>query len=466
MKKFFLIIIILSIGLTACNEWLEIEEQDVLRPEDALVTAEDYEKLINSAYDVLRGAGGNFLGGRSQIFSDLLSHQISENGLSGDYLAIYRRSPNFFNGSIGDYYKEPYITIFRANVLLEEIESVEGLEQSDIDRLKGEAYFLRALSHMDVLLLFAHPSGYSDDNSHPGISLRTEATQDIELRASFQDSFNQIEEDFEQAITLLGNGNDRGFGFATEWAAKAFLSRLYFFSNQYDEAYELANEVLESGNFSFDSNLSFRFSQGQSDEGVFVMPSLSNADHRGSGLTSNYRFAEGQEPTLKVSMELYDEVSSNEDDQRNQWFFLANEGTEDEEVYISKYNGMEYFDMPLIHVTELKLIRAESAALLNQNLDVAIADINDIRERAYGSSDENLITTAGAVQIINAARRERTIEMVTEGNYLHDMKRIGVLEESENVTIDGAIWSCPGLLLEFPTLESVEGFEPNNPNGC
>ncbi len=466
MKKIiFYTLFIASFTFTACNDWLEIEEEDVLLPEEALNTAEDYERLINSAYDVLRGSNGRFLGGRSQLFSDLLAHEVSNKGLAGNKLEIYRRNPGFFNGEISEYYQEPYIAIFRANVLLEEIETVDGLSPDATDRLKGEAYFLRALCHFDVLKLFAQPYGYTDDNLHPGISLRTEASQDSELRATFLESFNQIESDFLEAVTLLADGNDRGFGFATANAAKAYLAQLYFQSNQYDKAFTLSNEVISSGDYGLDAELTSRFSQGLSNEGIFVMPSLNAADHRGAAFTNNYR-SDAVEPTIKIAPEIYELVAEREDDLRLNWFTVANEDTSDEEIYITKYNELVYFDVPLIHLTELKLIRAESAALTDQSLGTAIDDINDIRERAFGSTDRNLSENANATAIINAARLERRIELVTEGNYLHDVKRIGILENSSNLRLDGAIWSCPGLLLEFPTLETVEGFVGNNPNGC
>jgi len=467
MKKSIIYILsaVLAISTLSCDEQLELEEENVLLPEEALIDAEDYEQLLNSAYDVLRGSNGRFLGGQSQIFSDLLAREIDGAGLTGDYEEIYRRNTGFFNGSVSGYYQEPYITSFRANVLLAEIEGVSGISPTVIDRIKGEAFFLRGISHMDVLLKFAQPYGFTSDNSHPGISVKTEASQDVVLRSTFQEAYDQVETDLLQASQLLANGSDRGFGFATEYAAKAYLARLYFYSNQYEEAYEMANDVIENGDASLDADLMVRFSQGMSDEGVFVMPSLNNQDHRGVGFTNNYR-SDVNEPNLKIDQDVYELVASNPDDLRSAWFIVDGEDTPEEEVYITKYNGIDYFDMPLIHITELKLIRAESAALLNQNLTVAIQDINDIRERAYGSMDENLMPTATPSAIIEAARFERRIELVTEGAYLHDVKRIGVLEQSQNVTVGGATWNCNGLLLEFPALETVEGYEGNEPNGC
>lgn len=453
------------VAITSCDDLLELEEENVLRPEDALVTAEDYEELLNSSYDVLRGTDGRFLGGQSQIFSDLLAHEIDGEDLTGDYQEIYRRNTGFFNGSVSGYYQEPYIAIFRANVLLNEIEGVAGLTQQEIDRFRGEALFLRGMCHLDALLLFAQPFGFTADNSHPGITIKTEASQDAALRATFQQSYNQIESDLLEAANLLAGGNDRGFGFADEWAAKAFLARLYFYSNQYQSAFTMANDVVQNSDAEFDLDLGLRFSQGLSSEGVFVMPSLNNSDHRGAAFTNNYR-SDINEPNLKISEDVYSLVATDPDDMRNMWFTVANEGELDEEIYITKYNGLDFFNVPLIHITELKLIRAESAALTNQSLNVAIQDINDIRERAYGSMDENLATNATAENIIDAARLERRIELVTEGHYLHDVKRIGVLENSQSVTVGDAVWNCPGLLLEFPALEQVEGFTPNEPNGC
>jgi hypothetical protein len=112
----------------------------------------------------------------------------------------------------------------------------------------------------------------------------------------------------------------------------------------------------------------------------------------------------------------------------------------------------------------MKLIRAESAAELGQNSAQAIQDINEIRERAYGSVVANLTPSATFDDIIEAARLERRLEFPVNGQRLHDLKRIG--SQGEDVTVRGVPYDCPGMILQFPATEGTDNFQLNQSGGC
>ena len=48
--------------------------------------------------------------------------------------------------------------------------------------MTAEARFIRALCHLDLVRLFAHPYGYTVDNSHPGIIIKTTTNPDPKPR--------------------------------------------------------------------------------------------------------------------------------------------------------------------------------------------------------------------------------------------------------------------------------------------
>jgi hypothetical protein len=122
------------------------------------------------------------------------------------------------------------------------------------------------------------------------------------------------------------------------------------------------------------------------------------------------------------------------------------------------------YNIPLFTITQMKLIRAESAAELGQNSTQAIQDINDIRERAYGSVQENLTASATFDDIIEAARLERRLEFPVNGQRLHDLKRIG--SQGEDVIVRGVPYDCPGMILQFPATEGTDNFPLNQSGGC
>ena len=44
-----------------------------------------------------------------------------------DYLEVYNRNTIFFNGSMGRYYKQPYVTVYRSNYLLENVDLISEI---------------------------------------------------------------------------------------------------------------------------------------------------------------------------------------------------------------------------------------------------------------------------------------------------------------------------------------------------
>jgi hypothetical protein len=69
--------------------------------------------------------------------------------------------------------------------------------------------------------------------------------------------------------------------------------------------------------------------------------------------------------------------------------------------------------------------------------------------------------------VIAAARTERELEMVGEGNRLNEIKRIGA-RSGVNVDRRGSVWNCNGFILQFPKSEqdAFSSFQMNPEGGC
>ena len=119
----------------------------------------------------------------------------------------------------------------------------------------------------------------------------------------------------------------------------------------------------------------------------------------------------------------------------------------------------------MLHLTGLMLIRAEALARDGQSIDAAIANINAIRERSFGTGINLLPSDATAAVVIEAARLELRKETLCEGTWIDHVKRLGTL--GEPMTVRGASWDCPGMALQFPNGEtSAAGFILNPEGGC
>lgn len=458
MKKRLIIIgsFLSIIGFSSCDRLLEVTPPNETLAEDALKTPEDLQKMLNSCYDVL----ANSLNGRTQIFNELLGDNLNAPRNNDDFREIYNRSSNFFNNTVGSLYADYYIAVFRVNVMLAAFDQIPALSDAEENRMRAEGYFVRALSYFELVKLWAQPYGYSSGNGHPGIVIRSEATQNPLPRNTVEQVYNQIISDLEFAANNLPDNNGN---YADKVAARALLAKVYFQMNRFDKVIENVDIVVNSGRFSLSDSLNRFNNTATQSEYIFTFISTSNNDNRARTFVDNYRSDNNATPQLTVTQEFYDLVNSSASDQRARFFTINNPGTENEAYVTTKFN-QDFFSIPYLHLTDLLLMRAEAYGELNINLDQAKTDLNDIMERAYGPGVKVLDASANGPVIIQTARYERRIELVFEGNRVQDLKRIGA--KGEPVNIRGAVWNCNGMILQFPISENTAGFQLNIEGGC
>ena len=442
----------LVFGLASCDKLLEFEPGDVILAEDAIQNADDLQRLLVSNYDVV----ANLYGGRVQIVNELRGPNFGAPDNSLDFTAVYNRETTFFNGINGGIYTDFYYAIYRSNVVIKNFEIVEDLDAADQIRLESEARFIRAICHWGAVKLYARPYGYTADNSHPGVPLRIAPTQDPLPRATVADVYAQIIEDLNFAAQNLPVENGV---FATQHAARAYLAQVYFLMGDYAQAASHATEVIGSGAFELDDDLDRFDTELINPETIFGIVSMP-FDFRSSWFRDNLRSDNNPTPQLAFSEDFAFFMSlSGGGDGRSAWL------TPGTRALVNRFNDKEYFNVPLVHLTMLHLLRAESFGELGTNLETAITDINAIRARAFGEGNNSLTSEASADEIIQAARDEYRKETACEGHWTDQLLRQGVM--GEDISIRGASWDCPGMSLQFSNTEStVQGFELNEEGGC
>jgi len=453
-------LVVFSIIFFACEKMeLVFPPDNQILAEEALETTEDMQMFLNSCYDVL----ANTYNGTCQNIATLQADNIESPNANLDYLEVFNRNTIFFNGTIGSYYKEPYIAIYRSNFLIESIDLISDITEVEKRRMLAEARFIRALCHLDLVRLFAHPYGYTPDNSHPGIIIKTTTNPDPKPRNTVKEVYDFMTSELEEIFTLLPENNG---GYASYYAARALLAKIYFQMNELQLSLEHTNVVVD-GPFIMDNDSLFldRFGNNASTESIFSIVSTSNFDNRSGQFTSNYRSDINANPTFRASEELYSQAISfgSDEDLRSAWFELKNVGSENQFVAINKFNK-EYFNIPLLHLTEMYLNRAEINARTG-NIPAAVADINIIRSRAYKTAAYLVDESIEEENLIEIIENERRLELCFEGDRIHYLRRKGAFYHQE-LLIRDASWDCDGFLLQFPSTSQTAVFEPNPPGGC
>ena len=459
LKNILSLLLLSSCFLTACEK-LEVKPPDLVDPSEAIKTEQDVKDLLNGCFTVLRDNG--FMGGQVQITSELMSDLVNGSNLTGDYFNIFQFNSAGINTTT-DQYNKPYTVIQRANNTLENLSLVTSSDENR-KNVEGQARFVRALSFFEMIKLYAQPWGYTADNSHAGLVIKTDSDLETALpRNTVKEVYDFILTDLRSADALLPalNGNYPG-----NLASKALLAKVFFQMNKFDSAYFYANEVISSGQFSFENTASFitnRFNNPKTPESIFWL--VFEQGWTGSFDRLSNPANRDQSMGITITQQAFETGTINTNDRRRAWYKDSLVAATGAHVYSVRKYSNPLFVLPLMHITEMKLIRSESAAELNQYLDVAIADINDITNRAYAGTMAALPGTATGTTIKTRVRSERILEMVFEsGDRLQEIKRIGA--KGEPSSSRSAQWNCNGMVLQFPATETnVNSNFIQNPTG-
>ncbi|MEZ4686905.1 MAG: RagB/SusD family nutrient uptake outer membrane protein [Bacteroidia bacterium] len=180
----------------------------------------------------------------------------------------------------------------------------------------AEAKFIRAIAHWYMVRLYGQPYGYTSDNSHLGIPLRLKYGRDIVNRSSVAEVYAQVISDLKDAAAVLPEDNG---GYATRYAALAFLAKVHFQMNDFGNAWDYANQVISSNHFVFDSALNGRFARALTSESIFHLVSTPQ-DNTGGTLFYNWRVDPNTGLAgLSFSNEYVGAVSQNNDKRGQRW---------------------------------------------------------------------------------------------------------------------------------------------------
>ncbi len=444
------------LAFASCEDFLEVVPENASSIDVQLETAQDAREYLNGAYDAL--SFGSVLGGQYSLVSELMSDGVDGTGLDGDWFAHYTRSTDIFLGTTRSMMSDAYKAAGRANNVLDQLGSIEGLSEAERNTMEGEIKFIRSIVHFESVRFFGQPYGFTSDNSQLGVVVRTSQNTEVLNRSSVGAVYAQIISDLTDAINLLPESNDI---YANAWAAKALLAKVYFQMNDFQNAYDLSNDVIMNGPFMFDASYSDKYGYGTSNEIIFGLISTQiDSDNANGGYRGYLRpDASTGVPGLFASTEYASLYATEPSDTRKTDWLVDLNG----QSVIMKFAFDSVYTNPVLHLTELKLIRGESATETG-NSPAGVADLNDIRERAGLIA---LSESLAGEPLIQQLRIERHKELYFENNRMHELKRQAV-RGNPSLTIRNAPWDCAGMVCQLPDneLKGNPDMEPNPQGGC
>ncbi|SFS83871.1 SusD family protein [Zhouia amylolytica] len=392
---------------------------DIPAPKDELVSPsvftddESANAVVRGMYSQMASSLG-FAGGyynsvtvtsslaADELFSFRPPNAFFENELNPDDQAIERYLWN-----------EAYQYIYTCNVILEQLALSDQLSAEVVQQLEGEARFIRAFCYFYLTNLFG------DVPLHLVSDYEANATAE---RAPKDQVYQQIIEDLRLAKEFLAMDYSWSEGERVrpnKWAAIALLARVYLYTENWEQAQQMASAVLSNSRlYELEPDLTAVFLKN-SKEAIWqlrpVRPRLNT-------LEAFWFIPVSSRPTSVGITDTLLSAFSTEDQRLTQWIGSVSDG-EQTWYYPHKFKvriSSELIEYSMvIRLAELYLIRAEASAHLN-DFSAAQQDINRIRSRA-GLED---ITTTDLQQLLDAIYSERQRELFTEwGHRWLDLKR-------------------------------------------
>ncbi len=442
MKKYlgFAIVSLTLAGLVSCEDDLDIDPTKTISEADFLSDPNNANQIVTAVYNKnldYETYAFSWIGVTS-ITSDNADKGSSPGDTGTDKNLLDNLDFEVSSLSFNEAWKSRYGGIYRANTALSDLEKFT-IDPNLRDRFIGEVKFLRALWYFDLVRCFGGvPVVVSDIDINDQESINNI----IYTRKSKQETYAQIELDLVDAISKLPLKSQYGsfdMGRATKGAAQALLAKVYLYQEKWQQSFDMAGEVIDSGQYGLMDNYADVWKEiGENGvESIFeIQATLTNGitdycivqaprgtPDLGWGFnTPSASLANAYEPgdlrreatIIFVPSVLWDgfvipntfanpryNYKSYQSSIAESWD--GNRGTTAKNVRVLKYS-------------DLLLIRAEAGFHIG-NTGEALDRVNEIRDRA-GLEDLGAIT-------LNAILKERRLEMAMEHDRWFDLVRTG-----------------------------------------
>ena len=230
-----------ALSVAGCDQFLAPKPTDVLAPENFYRSAADAVSAVNSVYSQSQWVYF-WIWYESDVASDDV-FATPNYGADGHQLASYTFDPTLW--SIDDLWTNAYITINKANIVLDRVPPI-AMDVAERNRVLGEAHYLRALTYFELVRLFGDV---------PLIQHEAKTVADAQIpRSPATEVYALIVSDLTTAMTDLPpsySGPD--LGRATSGAATSLLAKVYLNQNDYNNAAKYAGQVMASGRYSLNA---------------------------------------------------------------------------------------------------------------------------------------------------------------------------------------------------------------------
>lgn len=367
-------------------------------------------------------------------------------------------------------WNEQFNRIFTANLILNDIDEVKDLTDTNRTEYLAQAHFLRAMAYWQLVNIYCQP--YAADNLQSlGLPLKQTTSYEESLtRATLKETYQFIENDLKEALNTNKSDIDNRW-LVSKPAVQAMLARFYLFTEDYSQAVSYATEALKSNKVTL---------QDYNELGHVEGSVWSN--NTGNTITVEYPEFYGYSPLQYTAYkelyysEMYKIVSSprlipsetlvslfdKDNDLRYQQFFVKSgtveyglEGFGDDLLYRQFYYSNSYSDMMPSgpSISEMLLTLAEAEAR-EGNYEQSMNTVNKLREKRMVTGSNYQLTATSKEEAIKQILDERHREMPFMMRWM-DIRRLAYNEDSnDDVTITRTFYKVRNRVVDTSSTET------------
>lgn len=425
MKRFLsytTAILAVAVSFSSCKDFLEKAPKTSQSTEITLSTYDGLNKATLGAYSYLANTG--WYGGQRVLESEMRSGNGMKSVAQNSNRYATEINWNYTSDATSAQWAYSYFTIARANNVIDNLAG-KGNPQ-DLNNLKAECLFIRALAHFDCVTIYSQP--YTRDNGESlgvPVVLHTEASGQPS-RGKVKDVYAQIVADLLEAESIIDPNYVRA-GVADPKATvtvnviRALLARVYAHMGNWEGVKTYTTKVIESGDYELytvDNYASQWTANVGGSEVIFEiykdMTNLSNED------CSYMTYPDGAYGDCICSAKLYNMYD--DDDVRKSVYVQSDDPKKVGLSWTAKYAG-KGFQVPdanntvILRLSEMYLLRAEAAFKgTPSDPTSALADLKAVTDNRGIN-----VTSIGEQVIMDEFRKE----FAWEGHYFFDLARWG-----------------------------------------
>ncbi len=420
------------LGTAGCSDFLTREPK---LKQSSEITLSSYDGLNDAtwgAYYYLTSNG--WFGGDWVTDSEMRSGNGKKSNYKNSNRCVQPYTWNYTETSTSAIWAYCYYSVAMANNVIDNLEgkATGDVTEQDLNNLKAECLFIRAISHFCNVLTYGQPYTYCKQNAPESLGVPYVYHTDPDgkpARETVISNYENVVKDLLEAESVIDPDYVRS-GIADPAAAvnirtiQALLSRVYLYMGEWQKAADYATQVIACGDYKLWSKDEYKTVWGAekgSGEVIFEVYGKRTNSSYGSWEDLSYLCSPDGSGDAQVAQPLLDLYG--EDDVRLQ-IYKTDSNDESGIYWTNKYPGKGDNKAPdcnnvvIIRLSEMYLNRAE--AIMHGAVvegATAVSDLNAISQLRGGET----YSSVGQTDI----ETERRLELAWEGHYIYDLARWG-----------------------------------------